>query len=112
MEFTTAGVGLGDTVRRSITFLVSDGYFRIHATQPTLGRVFTAEESAAGAAIPVAVLSDSLWRRLGRKTDIVGSTLRINGQVFTVVGVMPRTFSGGNALIGPELWLPLGARDL
>jgi len=112
MEFTTAGVGLGDGIRRSITFIVSDGYFRIHGAQPALGRVFTAEESNAGAAIPVTVLSDSLWRRLGHKTDIVGSTLRINGQLFTVVGVMPRTFSGGNALIGPELWLPLGARDL
>jgi predicted permease len=112
MEFTTSGVGFGDGIRRSITFIVSDGYFRIHGVQPALGRVFTAEESGAGAAIPVAVLSDSLWRRLGRKPDAVGSTLRINGQIFTVVGVMPRTFSGGNALIGPELWLPLGARDL
>jgi predicted permease len=112
MEFTTAGVGSGDSIRRSITFLVSEGYFRIHGVQPAQGRVFTADESSAGAAIPVAVLSDSLWRRLGHKADIVGSALRINGQIFTVVGVMPRTFSGGNALIGPELWLPLGARDL
>ena len=112
MEFTTSGVGFGENIRRSITFLVSEGYFRIHGVQPAQGRVFTAEESNAGAAIPVAVLSDSLWRRLGHKADIVGSTLRINGQLFTVVGVMPRTFSGGNALIGPELWLPLGTRDL
>jgi len=112
MEYTSAGVRFGDSTRRSITFLVSEGYFRIHGVQPALGRVFTAEESHAGAAMPVAVLSNALWQRLGAKSDIVGGPLRINGQVFTVVGVMPRTFSGGNALIGPELWLPLGARDL
>jgi len=112
MEFATTGVGFGDNIRRSVTFIVTDGYFRIYGGQPAQGRFFTGEESRAGAAIPVAVLSDALWRRLGHNPDIVGSSLRINGQIFTVVGVMPRTFSGGNALIGPELWVPLGARDL
>ena len=111
-EYSSVGIGLGETIRRSIAFLVSDGYFRVHEAQAAQGRSFTAEESRAGAAIPVAVLSDTLWRRLGQQPDIVGSPLRVNGQVFTVVGVKPRTFSGGNAFLGPELWLPLGARDL
>jgi len=112
MELTMAGLEYENTLRRSMSFVVTDSYFRVYGGTPALGRLFDAEESKPGSGSLVTVLSHGLWQRLGGRGDLIGTKLRINGQLFTVVGVMPKGFSGGNAIIGPELWLPLGARDL
>src|SRR5664279_5123193 len=42
------------------------------------------------------------------RDDFLGSTLQINGQPFTVIGITPDGFSGASALIAPDVWLPLG----
>ena len=42
------------------------------------------------------------------RNDFVGSTLQINGQPYTVIGITPEGFSGASALIAPDIWLPLG----
>ena len=74
---------------------------------PRLGRSFTPAEDLDGTA-PVAILSDGLWRRrFGGDEGVLGRTLQINGESFTIVGVMPR----GASLPGPlaedgDLWLP------
>jgi predicted permease len=76
---------------------------------PALGRLFTDEEVKAGA--PVAVISDALWRRaFGRAPAALGGPIRLDGQAFTVIGIMPPSFE----FISPwhdgndrELWIPL-----
>jgi predicted permease len=45
---------------------------------------------------------------MGGRPDFVGSTIQVNGQAFTVIGVTPRGFTGINAILAPDLWLPLG----
>jgi len=112
MELTMAGLEHENTLRRSMSFVVTDSYFRVYGGRPALGRTFDAEESKPGSGSLVTVLSHGLWQRLGGRAEMVGAKLRINSQLFTVIGIMPEGFSGGNAIIGPELWLPLGARDL
>ena len=42
------------------------------------------------------------------RNDFVGSTLQINGQPYTVIGITPDGFSGASALIAPDIWLPIG----
>ncbi len=88
--------------------LVSGEFFDVLGVQPALGRAFTAAEDSAPGANPVAVLSDSFWRRaLGADPAVTGMTLRIGGGIFRVVGVAPPGFHG--ILVGndTEIWLPI-----
>jgi predicted permease len=91
---------------------VSDGYFRTLGTMPSRGRAFTREEDRPGAA-RVAILSDGLWTRVfGRDPGIVGRSIRVNQEAFTVVGVMPASFhvdaeTAPGVLGTPDLWQPL-----
>ena len=72
--------------------------------QPALGRTFTAEDDRRGAA-RVAVLSQRLWReRFAADPGIVGRSLVLDREPFTVVGVMPEGFAYP---AGVELWTPL-----
>ena len=97
-------------------------YFRVLGTRPSAGRFFGPEDDASGPA--VVVISERFRReRLagggaapGSPATALGRRLRINGRVFTVVGVAPEGFTGmvaADVLEGPAsspaLWLPFGA---
>jgi len=70
---------------------VTPEVFGVLGVKAALGRTFTAADVGAGR---LAVISDSLWRtRFGAARDAVGRTLRLNGEPFTVVGVMPPGFA-------------------
>ncbi len=103
-----AGIGQDDAMRRSFAFQVSDNYFAMLGTTPQVGRFFSAEESKPNANLPVVVVSYNLWQRYSGQPSFVGTRLRINGQPHTVVGVARKGFSGMNALLAPDIWLPLG----
>jgi predicted permease len=81
--------------------------------QPVLGRVFRPEENGQGRNREV-VLSESVWRRLfNSDPSVLGKTLTIREQAFTVVGVMPRGFSfpfGEEAQVWSPAEIPAAAR--
>jgi len=69
-------------------------YFRVMGVTPALGRVFTDDEGEVGNDKRV-VLSDALWhRQFAGDPGVVGRDVRLNGQPYTIVGVMPRSFQG------------------
>jgi predicted permease len=107
--FGGASMGLqGDLTERISACLVSANYFPALGVPPAMGRTFLPEEEASGT--PVVVLSDSLWRRLGADPSIVGRKLKlIRGEV-TVVGVMPRGFTGAQVQC-PGMFVPLGLAE-
>jgi predicted permease len=83
---------------------VSSGYLPTLGVPALLGRTFTREEDLPGAA-PTVVLSEDLWRRvLNADPNIVGQAIHINGDPFTVIGVMPSTLS---TVDGTDVWQPL-----
>ena len=86
-------------------------YFEIFGLPLALGRPFTAEEERPGADIRVAIISHSLWEQRGADPDVLGQSVRVNGEPFTVVGVAREGFTG-TSIPGPEVWLPLGAHDV
>src|SRR5581483_859712 len=110
LEFAVAGIGRDHEMRRSFAFITSENYFSLMGAQPFRGRFYNAEESKPNANIPVIVASYGFWKRQGGRADFVGSTLQINGQPYTVIGISPEGFCGASALISPDVWVPFGMR--
>jgi putative ABC transport system permease protein len=111
LEFAVAGIGRDHEMRRSFAFLTSENYFSLMGVKPFRGRFYSAEEAGLNANVPVVVASYGFWRRQGGRSDFVGSTLQINGQPYTMIGITPEGFSGASALIAPDIWVPLGVRS-
>jgi len=79
--------------------IVTPSFFRVLGVTAARGRLFTEEESEVGRD-QKAVLTSGYWQRaLGGRDDVVGSTIRINGVPFEIVGVLPPDFR----FLDPEL---------
>lgn len=98
--FNLAGDG---TPERLIGSRVTHEFFPVFGVEPMLGRRFSPEEDRPGAA-RVVILSHNLWqRRFDGDRAIVGKTLQLNGEAYTVVGVAPASFKYPARA---ELWTP------
>jgi macrolide transport system ATP-binding/permease protein len=88
--------------------VVSDNYFSLLGLKPALGRFFLAQEQSVPDRNAVAVIGYDLWRReFGSDPAILGSRVKLNGVVFTVVGVGPPDFSSLNARgSAVDVWIP------
>ena len=87
---------------------VSAGFFSVLGVKPLLGRTFLPEEEPLGKDREV-VLSYGLWKgRYGGDPALVGSTVKIDGADFAVVGVMPREFQWQFWSNPRQLWVPVG----
>ena len=85
--------------------LVSTGFFTTLGTRPALGRTFSAEDNEPGRN-QVVMLSDGLWQtRFGADPQVVGSSVKLNEETYTVVGVMPKNFR--YPVDDSQLWVPL-----
>ncbi|HJR35870.1 MAG TPA: ABC transporter permease, partial [Gemmatimonadales bacterium] len=85
---------------------VSGNYFNVLGVGPALGRLLTMADDDAGSE-PVVVLSDAVWRRrFGADPDILGKQLNLNGEPWTVVGVLPPGFQPP-LQVAPELYRAL-----
>lgn len=93
---------------RVLGLRVSASLFPTLGVRPMLGRTFTLEEEALGKH-RVVVLSYGLWqRRYGGDPQLVGKSIRVDGESFTVIGVMPRGFDFAGFSGRSELWVPVG----
>ncbi|MEO7101963.1 MAG: ABC transporter permease [Gemmatimonadaceae bacterium] len=83
---------------------ISTNLFQMLGARPAMGRLFLSHEDGPGRD-RVVILSDKLWtERFGARADAVGSTVIIDGQPHTVVGVMPPRFGFPDNQV---MWLPL-----
>jgi predicted permease len=88
-------------------YLVTGSYFELLGIEAFRGRLIGPGDDVAAGAHPVAVLSHAAWqRRFGSDPALVGSTLRINAQPFTVVGIAPPGFVGTERVLDSEIWVP------
>jgi len=102
----------GEAMRHMEAALVTSSYFDTLGVNLAAGRTFSRDEERPGGRAAVMILSHSGWQKLGARPDILGRTLQVNSQPFTVVGIAPDGFAGASAVMGPGFWLPLGAADL
>jgi putative ABC transport system permease protein len=83
--------------------MVSAGYFPLLGVNTTVGRSFTAEDAGT-----VALLGYGLWqRRFGGDPQVVGKTIELDQQAFTIIGVLPPGFRGQSGTA--DAWLPMMA---
>ncbi|HEV8187230.1 MAG TPA: ABC transporter permease [Pyrinomonadaceae bacterium] len=95
----------GDAPQRISGLKVGANYFDILGMKPELGRGFLTGEDVAGRD-RVVILSDQLWRRnFGADPAIINQTIAVNGQKYTVVGVMPAAMSSLYRTV--QMWSPL-----
>lgn len=81
----------------------SPSLFTTLRVKPILGRTFLPEESEVGKS-KVALISEGLWKRgFGADPNFAGRTIQLDGESFTVVGVLPATFKFPENV---DLWLP------
>jgi putative ABC transport system permease protein len=96
--------GDGEPQRVQVAY-VSAGLFGLLGASEAAGRFFVPEEDRAGHA-PVVILSHRLWQsRFGTDPGVVGHTVALDDQRYTVVGVLPATFE---MLRWADVWMPLG----
>jgi putative ABC transport system permease protein len=87
--------------------LVTANFFKAIGLQPQLGRVFTEEEDRLGGPALI-VISDRLWQRLfNRDLKVLGRSLNLGNQPYTVVGVMPPQMFSPRTV---DVWFPLMRR--
>jgi predicted permease len=82
----------GDHPERLEILAASPNYFSILGAQPQIGRLFDSRDNAEGFA-EAAVISDDLWQRdFGRDGHVLGRRIRLDNDLYTVVGVLPPGF--------------------
>jgi len=103
------GAMLDDGVENKLVTaaLVSDNFFDVLQARRAVGRMFTERELRNGSA-PEIVLSYPFWRhQYNGDPGIVGQTIIVDGQHVTVLGVLPRSFRGTEAMMVRDLWIPV-----
>ena len=87
--------------------LVTDNYFSILGGGSALGRTFFDKECQAPLQCPVAVLSYGFWqRRFGSDQSLIGSSIMLNRQRFTILGIAASDFRGAEMTV-PDVWIPV-----
>jgi predicted permease len=87
---------------------VSANYFSVLGVDVSAGRAFLPEEDRLAGAQPVVVLSHGLWqRRFGSDPNLIGGIVNLNGLSYTVIGVAPQGFTGAEAGLPRDLWIPM-----
>ncbi len=100
----------GNTLNAS-GLLVSGSYFPTLGVQPALGRLFGASDDQNLGANPVVVLSHEYWEHdLGADPNVLNSTMVVNGNPMTVVGVAAKGFTGTTLGSEPDVFVPISMR--
>jgi predicted permease len=106
-NFSITGSGEAERVRVA---MISQGFFEILGVSPVRGRLFTRDEDRLGSA-PRTLISEGLWRRkFGSAPDILGKSITMNGDGYTVIGIVPAAFhlESTNFERMTDVYVPIG----
>ena len=88
--------------------IATANFFDVLGVRPILGRTFLADEDKSPGGNPVLVISETCWRReFAADPTIVGRSVEINRQPFTVIGVTPAAFLGTMSGLRCDFWAPV-----
>jgi predicted permease len=105
--FAEATLRWGNTVKSVTGYAVTGNYFDLLGVQPEVGRfIHEADEHGPNSA-PYVVLSNALWRSVfNADPSVVGATVRIDKDPYTVIGVAQAQFHGTEQFERPDFWIP------
>ena len=104
----SANLRLDDVVTPMMTLAVSGNFFDVLGIDAQLGRTFDASEADARRDPRLVVVTNAFWRGwLGGKADVIGAEINLNGQPYTLVGVLPEKYLPVTGWVGPELYVPI-----
>ena len=97
---------VGSDTRRIQAEVVSTNYFSLLGVRPLFGRDFEPREEQPGGPASV-IVSERLLRTLGAGPAVVGTTVRVSGRPFAIIGVAPARFSGRSPMEPADLWISI-----
>ncbi|HEY9227961.1 MAG TPA: ABC transporter permease, partial [Gemmatimonadaceae bacterium] len=107
-SYRQMAIGEREDVRAATVGTVSASYFDFFAARPALGRFFSAAEDATPAGARVAVLAYGFWQtRYAGRADVIGATLKVDREAYTIIGVAPNGFEGVSDQQTPALFVPI-----
>jgi predicted permease len=103
-----AGLSTGVAAYKCWLYEVSGSYFGMLGVKPEYGRFFDSHDERGPNFAPYVVLSDAFWRsHFAGDRRIIGRTVYLNKQPFTVIGIAPLQFHGTERFFWPDLFLPI-----
>jgi predicted permease len=106
--FSDGRLSWGNSVKSVSGYSVTGNYFEMLGVQPELGRLIQPSDEQGPNSAPYIVLSDSLWRSaFNADPGVVGTTVRLNKDSFTVIGVAPARFHGTEQFVWPDYFIPV-----
>lgn len=106
-------VDANGTVTASAVHSVTGNYYSVLGVNPLMGRLISRGDTQGNQIAQVAVIGYEFWKeRFGGDPAVLGKNIRIDGKLFTVIGVTRKWFTGMIAGAPPEITVPAGAAQL
>jgi putative ABC transport system permease protein len=87
--------------------LVSGNYFEVLGIAMAVGRAFAPDEDRIGSPVRVAVISHAFWQRMfNADRSLIGQTMRLNSNLYTLIGIAPPGFVGPVLGVATDVWVP------
>ena len=104
---------VGDELERLSVLVVTDDFFESLGIRPRLGRAFSAGEAAPERSPRVIVLDHPYWNaRFNADPNAIGQTMTLDGEPFTVIGVLPEDHRSVTGFMSPSAYVPVSALTL
>jgi len=104
---------VGDRLERLSVLVVTDNFFEGLGIRPRLGRTFGAGEAAPERTPRAVVLDHPYWNaRFGANPSAIGQTMVLDGEVFTITGVLPEDYRSVTGFMAPSAYVPVSALTL
>ena len=104
----TASLHAGDSAELVPGIIATGNFFDVLGVEPALGRLLRPSDDVTPGAHPVVVIAYDFWQtRFGGRQDVIGREIRLNGHVFTIVGVAPAGFPGPQVGGVRQIYVPM-----
>jgi putative ABC transport system permease protein len=103
-----ASLHAGESAELVPGIIATGNFFEVLGVRPALGRLLGPADDVTPGAHPVAVIAHEFWQtRFGGRPDVIGREIRLNGHLFTIVGVVPAGFPGPRLGATRQLYVPM-----